>query len=225
MAENRRHDELVWSQADLRIRPAEVAWLAGAGPQGGCAEVVAEAIAEARDLVTPRGRWTKLSSEEVEGVFPSHTPVSEIARRGEVWAFVATVGPVLEEKVRQHFSASCFLEGVLLDAAGSAAAEATAGLVEQECGGGRMSERFSPGYCGWVMDAQTALFELLEPTAFGVELLPGFLMHPLKSVSGIVVRAPSSGLRIAPQYCRQCDAKGCDRRQARYRPSPAPARR
>ena len=219
MSEERRYDELTWSQADLRIRPADVAWLAGAGPQGGCAEVVAEAIAETRDLVTPRGRWTKITPAQVEGLFSAPTPIEEIARRGEVWAFVATIGPVLEEQVRQHFAASRFLEGVLLDAAGSAAAEAVAGLVEQECGGGRMSERYSPGYCGWAMESQTPLFELLEPTAFGVELLPGFLMHPLKSVSGIVVRAPSAALRVDPRYCRECEAKGCDRRQARYRPA------
>jgi hypothetical protein len=216
MSEQSRYGELNVLPADLDIAPREVARLAEAGPLSGCVDAVDAAIAEARTLMAPRARWTEVADDEIDALFAAHSPVLSIARRGARWAFVATIGSALEARVQEHFDAARFLEGVLLDAAGSTAAEAAADRVEAACAREATSERFSPGYCGWVMASQRGLFALLEPAEIGVSLLPSFLMQPLKSVSGLVVRATSEELRVDPHACLACDAQGCTRRQAAF---------
>jgi hypothetical protein len=46
---------------------------------------------------------------------------------------------------------------------------------------------YSPGYCGWHISGQRALFRHLEPERIGITLNTSFLMQPLKSVSGVLV--------------------------------------
>ena len=49
--------------------------------------------------------------------------------------------------------------------------------------------RFSPGYCGWELSGQQALFRVLNPLEIGITLSESFLMEPIKSVSGVIVLA------------------------------------
>lgn len=215
-SEKSRYRDLSPAVAELELSARAVAKLANAGPLSRCADAVQAAIEEARGLIAPRARWTSVGDYELDGLFADRTPVAMIARSGERWGFVATIGEALEKRVQEHFAAARFLEGVLLDAAGSTAAEAIADRVERECTGDATSERFSPGYCSWAMASQPGLFALLEPAALGIELLPSFLMKPLKSVSGIVVTASAEALRVEPASCKVCDARGCTRRQAAH---------
>jgi len=223
MTDVSRHHRLSVDPADLEIAPREVARLARAGPAEGCADAIERAIAEARELMRPRAGWTAISTGQVQTLFVEPTPVSRVAESGPCWAFLATIGDALERRVQEHFAATRFLEGVLLDASGSVAAEAMAARIERACTGDQSSERFSPGYCHWVMAGQRPLLALLRSDELGVELLPSLLMQPLKSVSGIVVQAPEPLLRIDPDECRQCSAQGCERRQARHEANAGPA--
>jgi hypothetical protein len=216
MPEPHRYASLTLLPEELVVAPREVARLAGAGPLSGCADAVDAAIAEARTLVSPRARWTEVADQELEILFAGDSPVLKIARSGRRWSFVTTIGLALERRVKEHFDAARFLEGVLLDAAGSAAAEAIADRIEAACTLGATSGRFSPGYCGWTMASQAALFALLEPSEIGVSLSTSFLMRPLKSVSGLVVRATPEQLRVDSRACQACDARGCTRRQAAF---------
>jgi len=196
----------------LAIPLAEVARLAQCPPGGRWDEALENAIEEARGAAEPRGRWCPVPDQEVAGVFDDQTPVASIARGGQRWAFVATIGDSLEGQVRDHFSAGRYLEGVLLDAAGSTAVESLCDLVEGAAAGGAQTVRFSPGYCRWSMECQRRLFELLAPEELGVRLLPSLLMQPLKSVSGIVVAGDPETLRVPKESCRACDSRGCSRR-------------
>jgi hypothetical protein len=199
----------------IQVDPEKVRTLAHCGPDGRWLRSAKAAVAEARELFEPRARWKGLSAGDLEGLFPSPTPVEEIARRGDTWAFVGTIGPGLEARARDHLAGARYLEGVLLDAAGSVAVEALCDMVEGMCAPGGSATRFSPGYCAWSLAGQKRLFSLLRPEDLGVELLPSFLMRPLKSVTGIVVSADPEALTVPPAACEQCDAQGCTRRQAR----------
>lgn len=199
----------------LEIDPRTVARLGRCGPDGRWSPSIQAAIDEARSLLSPRARWRSLSRREISnGLFPAPTPVKEIAGRGPRWAFVATIGSVLEARVKEHFEEGEFLEGVLLDAAGSAAVESLCARVEGLCAGEDPSSRYSPGYCSWQLTGQRRLFELLQPEESGIQLLPSLLMHPLKSVSGIIVQAEPEALTVPRQACARCEARGCTRRQA-----------
>lgn len=202
--------------AELAIAVREVSRLARCGPSPRWRGAVAEAIETARDLIVPRGRRVAVDPTAVAALFPVPSAVEEIIGAGRAWAFVATIGPALEERVRRQMADGDYLGGVLLDAAGSTAVEAVCDLLQGACpvGAGEDTERFSPGYCAWTLEAQAGLFALLRPEELGVTLLPSRLMQPLKSTSGVIVRAPPEVLLMPPWACAECDARGCTRRRA-----------
>jgi hypothetical protein len=50
----------------------------------------------------------------------------------------------------------------------------------------KITNRFSPGYCGWNTLEQHKLFDLFTPGFCGVTLTESALMQPIKSISGII---------------------------------------
>jgi hypothetical protein len=75
---------------------------------------------------------------------------------------------------------------------------------------------YSPGYCGWHVSGQGRLFARLRPEEIGVTLNASFLMQPLKSISGVLVRGPGRIHRFAPDYpfCADCAGQPCRARIA-----------
>ena len=205
--------ELTAPPQELALDPREVARLAHCGPQARWEDDIHAGVAELRALIAPRARWSALDSASLGGLFAGETPVEAIALRGECWAFAATIGGAIEARIKGHFEQGRYLQAVILDAAGSVAVEAVCDLVERRCAGEGPSARFSPGYCMWRLENQKALFALLHPDHMGVRLLPSMIMQPIKSVTGLVVRAVSQkDLNVAPEDCSQCEAAGCVRR-------------
>ncbi len=85
---------------------------------------------------------------------------------------------------------------------------------------------YSPGYCGWHVSGQNALFSVLEPEQIGVSLGTGCMMRPLKSVSGVLVAGGPEIHDFDPAYtcCSGCDTLECRERIARIT-GPATAQR
>ena len=73
--------------------------------------------------------------------------------------------------------------------------------------GMRISNSYSPGYCGWPVSDQQQLFELFPPQICGVELNSSSLMSPVKSVSGVI--AVGSQVQKMPYGCAICGRKDC----------------
>jgi hypothetical protein len=71
--------------------------------------------------------------------------------------------------------------------------------------------RFSPGYCGWDLTAQRALFESLRPEAIGIFLTGSCLMQPLKSVSGVIVAGKKEIFEFDDDFsfCSDCATHEC----------------
>mgnify|MGYP001046046136 CR=1 FL=1 len=76
--------------------------------------------------------------------------------------------------------------------------------------------RYSPGYCGWDLTGQRALFGELEPERIGIRLLESCLMEPLKSISGVIVAGPAEIHEFTDDYafCSECRTRDCRRRIA-----------
>ncbi|NSW95142.1 MAG: methionine synthase, partial [Bacteroidales bacterium] len=70
-----------------------------------------------------------------------------------------------------------------------------------------ITNRFSPGYCGWDVAEQHKLFSLLPGNFCKIRLTESALMDPIKSVSGII----GAGLHVKrrPYTCNFCDMKDC----------------
>ena len=131
--------------------------------------------------------------------------------------FVATAGEEFERFQQTVKKSGQIVEEFLLDALGSAIAEATVReackAIEKEFGakGLGISYPYSPGYCGWKVSDQQILFSLLPNQPCGVSLTASSLMCPIKSVSGVV--------GIGRQMTRQkygCELCGKKEKTCRY---------
>ncbi|MBI3600642.1 MAG: hypothetical protein HY097_08380 [Nitrospinae bacterium] len=106
--------------------------------------------------------------------------------------FVCTIGPKLEEKVKNYFAEGEQTRAYLMNGIGSAAVEDAANYVNQviikeaEKEGFETAKRFSPGYGDWDLSDQKAVFDVLKPSAIGVELNEKCLMIPEKTITAIV---------------------------------------
>jgi hypothetical protein len=145
-------------------------------------EAVEVAMERAEELIEPRGIYTVVPGKALPG--------SKIFADREKMAFcVCTIGPRLENRVAELFSHDELLEAVVLDTAGSVAAEATAEYIDRLISrkasreGLKTSRRASPGYGKWDVSEQRAIFELLPADEIGVRLTERCMMIPRKSVS------------------------------------------
>jgi len=68
----------------------------------------------------------------------------------------------------------------------------------------KITNRYSPGYCGWVTSEQHKLFALLPKDICSIRLTESSLMLPIKSVSGFIGIGPN--VRFNPYTCQLCEA-------------------
>jgi len=128
---------------------------------------------------------------------------------------VCTIGPDLEKEVGALNAEGEYLDALYLDASGVALLEDTARKAHaQVCRPAHKKGlysgcRWEPGCEELPMKAQKILFGLVDVSAIGVELAPGGIMRPLKSLS---FWSPLSKAPLEPvdqNKCRACGLKGC----------------
>jgi hypothetical protein len=155
----------------------------------------------------------------VDGVdFQTHPIISKRLRSSESVAFfVCTIGPRLEQRARRLMDEGKMLEGFLLDQIASEVVEQAADWAEKKLSetvqpmGWMITNRYSPGYCGWSVSEQQKLFSFLPIHICGIGLTASSFMIPIKSVSGIIGLGPKA-MREAYE-CSVCDMTNCFRRK------------
>ncbi|MCF8306468.1 MAG: hypothetical protein K9G57_02435 [Ignavibacteriales bacterium] len=134
-----------------------------------------------------------------------------------LYLIVVSAGFGVEKAVKKNFDENNYLRGYLWDMIGSEIVEKCADYLQQEIktdaeeDGRKITNRYSPGYCGWSVAEQSKLFSILPEKFCGVSLSPSSLMSPAKSISGII----GSGVNVKyHEYaCSICDAEHCFRRK------------
>ena len=225
----------------IRVAPAEavparaqILARLGIGDEDPVSPRLDELIRQADDIfrlaAAPAAVFHRVSHDEFASVYdgsgwnsPS-SPLEEIYPRAEALAlFAATLGRAIDEAIRSRFGQGDPALGYLLDVTASSAADRLAELAAE-----RFLDPFrerqpllralsySPGYCGWHITGQQALFERLKPDEIGLELTSGYLMAPLKSVSGVLVAGRAAVHRFRPTYpfCDVCTTHECRVRMA-----------
>jgi len=133
--------------------------------------------------------------------------------------FLCTAGEEIGKMSRRAMKSSDLLEGYIYDVVGSEIVEAAADLMQGEIekliasAGRKITNRFSPGYCGWDVSEQHKLFQLLPGTYCGIKLTASALMDPEKSISGMI--GIGKNVRHLPYTCNICDKKDCIYRKAK----------
>ena len=168
-------------------------------------------------LLHPRGAYRIVGGAEASGAGmpePGHG----------VGVAGCTIGPELEEVSATCVAQGRLLDALLLDAVGSAAADAAADclnlalctVAREE--GWYAAPRVSPGYGAWDVASQSRLLALLPAAELGISLTAGQMMVPRKSVSFAVsfMEQPPAGHRPGAA-CERCGLEHCRHRIAPFR--------
>lgn len=144
---------------------------------------------------------------------------AQIRKSERAALFICTAGPEIGNKSRQLMNERDLLTGYLYDVVGSEVVEAAADLmqgdIEQEAArsGLKITNRYSPGYCGWDVAEQHRLFSFFPDNYCRISLTASALMDPVKSVSGII--GIGENVKRNSYTCTMCDMDDCIYRRLR----------
>ncbi len=195
-------------------------------------EVCEEQVARLAGYIEPWGSWHGVEVESIEAgrvhlaggrQLTSERVAKLLSRAQGLEIVVVTLGARVGEEVRRLMDASCMLEAMALDAAGTTVThQLLQELVERLCveaqqRGFGTTIRYGPGYTGWNLPDIGVLFSSLEGEGVPVQLNEQLAMVPDKSLLNIVGLTP--GGKTAPEIvpCRICDLEHCAARQVPFR--------
>lgn len=127
--------------------------------------------------------------------------------------FICTAGAEVGLRSSRSMKEGDLLRGYVYDVIGSEVVENAADRMQEElriavAGEGlKITNRFSPGYCGWDVAEQHKLFSFFPDNYCGITLTESALMNPVKSVSGLI--GIGREVRYAHYQCHICDDRNC----------------
>lgn len=162
---------------------------AGRRPAARVEAALGSSLGEARALVRARGVFRRLPA--LRAADAGLPPLRGDLPAASIVLGLVTAGDGPERRSAELARSGRTAAALLLDAAGSAAAEEAAdrlcalvvGEAHLPATAERVPCRVSPGYGDWPLAAQHLVFGLLAHAAIGVELLPSLMMRPRKSIS------------------------------------------
>lgn len=153
-----------------------------------------------------------------ENLFTPDTIIVNSLRHSEFFAVLtASVGKDLDKWMKEKKSAGDIMEAFIADALGSVIVEAVIawGLSFLSCRMAKInlkvSNSYSPGYCGWDVAEQRLFFSMLPDGFCGISLTDSCLMLPVKSVSALV--GVGKNVKKRPYGCAICKKKDCFKRK------------
>jgi hypothetical protein len=154
-------------------------------------------------------------SAEIDGINLSLQKIiyGQIKKSVSAALFLCTAGEEIGKLSRNSMRTGDILEGYIYDVVGSEIVEAAADIMqtslEDQMGaaGRNITNRFSPGYCGWDVAEQHKLFKLIPGNWCGIKLTDSALMSPEKSISGII--GIGENVKRLPYKCNLCNMKDC----------------
>ena len=173
----------------------------------------------------PEGHQIRITSDTrhrtQDTIFsPDKIVYHQLKHSEQIAVFVCTAGEDISHWSKQMMSSDP-LKGFIADILGSITVETAIEAIQQRLSdkmqqaGLKITNRYSPGYCGWATSEQHKLFNLLPKENCGIQLTEGALMLPIKSVSGFI--GIGANVRFNPYTCQLCDAIQCVYRNKKMR--------
>jgi hypothetical protein len=110
----------------------------------------------------------------------------------KVYGVCVTIGGALECKIKDFFKKKESFNALVLDAAGSVAAEKMIALASTQikeyegCDSNVLTRRYSPGYGNWLLEGSKDFLDWVGANRIGVKLNDFYQMTPEKSVSALI---------------------------------------
>ena len=149
---------------------------------------------------------------------------SLIKKSDSIAVFLCTAGEDILIRSRKAMAEGDLLTGYIYDVVGSEIVESAVDLMQNELkksvisSGKKITNRYSPGYCGWDVAEQHKLFQLVSSNFCGIRLIESALMYPIKSVSGII--GIGENVKFNLYTCDLCKSKNCIYRNLRKKEKP-----
>lgn len=199
-----------------------------ASPPAGMTELISSTAEEIYSLCEFRAgyRLFELEALEADGIriggqyFRTGPIISRQLEGAEQAAvMVCTIGAAPEARSAQLMKEKEPVLGFIADTAASVLAEQAAETVHQHLAlklaaeGLGVTNRFSPGYCGWDVQEQHKLFRLFPEAFCGVQLHDSAFMQPRKSISAVI--GIGKGLKREDYVCQVCNSNQCAYRKSK----------
>lgn len=218
---------------DLRIDSALVEDYIGFTP-GSTPEpfpdMIQEILSEAENRINPMGGYVIFSDlfidstakkiELGDSTFSTGPIVTkQLEKATAIAIFACTVGKEVTEWASAINKKGNPVNSYIIDSLGSIAVEQAMDLIQEKLKdymvkeGLLITNRYSPGYCGWDTQEQKHLFGLLPENFCGIRLTESMLMKPIKSVSGMV--GIGKEVRYRKYSCNFCSDTHCIYRNKR----------
>ena len=160
-------------------------------------------IPEDKKTIMPGGRL--LHTERI---------IASSLREAEtIMIFMCTAGIQYELRSREQLLHGDQIKGYVLDVLGSITVEQALNrlrlYIENKLApfGLKMTNPYSPGYCGWPVSDQSVLFSFFPAGFAGISLSESSLMSPIKSISGII--GVGEKVKKRAYRCEICDHPTC----------------
>ncbi len=137
----------------------------------------------------------------------------QLSRSSSLAVFLCTAGPGIQQLMQDTMSAGDPFTSYLASWVGSLTVEKAMDNLQDDLArlatglGLHVTNRYSPGYCGWHVSEQQKLFGLLPKGLCDVRLTDTSLMQPIKTVSGFV--GVGERVRFNAYTCNICDHNDC----------------
>jgi len=148
-----------------------------------------------------------------------HQVMQHLKNSEKLAFYICTAGEGITKRSNELINKGLLVEGYITDMLGSVIVEEAMNNIHRELKkkmeqeNYRVSNRYSPGYCDWDVAEQHKLFSLFPRGFSGVLLTPGALMHPVKSVSGVI--GIGKEIKFHKYVCDACSNVNCIYRNKR----------
>jgi hypothetical protein len=187
-------------------------------------ELTLEALKEARSVCEIKAEYRIFEIEklndseksiEIGGLVFNVKKIvyGQIKKSDSIAVFLCTAGAEIGIRSRKAMKDGDLLTGYIYDVVGSEIADGAADLMQTRLQDAMASDkkkitnRYSPGYCGWDVAEQHKIFQLIPDNFCGIKLNASALMDPEKSVSGFI--GIGEHVRFNQYTCGLCDMKNC----------------
>lgn len=215
--------------SDLKLQPIEIYRHLGYGqtiPDETVKQLVENIITNVGLFCYPKAEYVIYPGDTIdsksirigETVFKVGTVIRRYLENTTHFAvFVVTAGAEFNAYLQQLREEGDIVSEFIANAVGSEIVERAAlklcDLVQNEGikNGFSVTKSYSPGHCSWSISEQKQLFTLLPENSCGVTLNESCLMHPVKSISGII--GMGSNVMESPDNCEICTMQKCYKRK------------
>lgn len=223
-----------FTYGELNIDRSLVEQLMGYTDPGSCPDPVMESIEAAMsrgpDLCNVRGGYVIAEGVKVDRenkqiishgqTFNTKQIVTHQMRRAQhaAW-FLCTAGEDISAYARRLMDEGELIGGYAADVLANAVVESAMDRIQEDLkkksieAGMMITNRYSPGYCDWDIAEQQKLFSIFDNEFLGITLSSSSLMHPMKSVSGVI--GIGKEVKFNAYTCNLCNQGNCLYRNSR----------